>query len=639
MEYDGVTTNKLYPNKIENTLNISLEMKLGIVDDKPILEKKVGKLEGVKEEFYRDAVTHIFGTISSKTQMINFFGFKCVSGKTVFVGYPEGDGFIFGNFGKKFHEIKIQMSLEGILLLQPGFNVNHRTNVYLNTEANNLTKEDLGRDVLIQDEADLLKINDAVQIDKMITVPIIEENHFMSEKLIDDISGNDYKEVVNQSAREWILQTTNTPSKPEEKAILTVDDALKEIEKEKEKSNELKAKINEENEMVAKGRERAKKKNKKKKERAKNGKLHEIKSLVNKKKKTQKKYNGKKEDIKNIKPIDFLKNKENYKKLKEQLSQGIHDELSKLKNDFDSSIAQDLIKNIVPDKNTSIVGKINKRVNKTVSKVKKQMTKEKEKEKKGKEKEKKEKEKEKKKKAKLTVKNMKGEVKKVIEKGDRSKSVQKPKLKTNIIISGDSDDTKENNLFCSDAQQLVEAVESISGSSANITECFTDEKGARMRATKSADPQENWRLFGAKIRRMSGVLLLQTIGCVLKGIRVLNDEIEGRKIITLEERIKLFQLLDENEQIVDFLSQDTGDDEDESTINKNQIGVTQKKEEDDFLIPPENPEKITSLSELETKLAQINKLLDNKNLKPEDKKKNRSIKEFIFTTKKYFNRK
>ena len=34
MEYDGVATNKLYPNKIEHNLNISLEMKLGIVDDK-----------------------------------------------------------------------------------------------------------------------------------------------------------------------------------------------------------------------------------------------------------------------------------------------------------------------------------------------------------------------------------------------------------------------------------------------------------------------------------------------------------------------------------------------------------------------------------------------------------------------------
>ena len=157
---------------------------------------------------------------------------------------------------------------------------------------------------------------------------------------------------------------------------------------------------------------------------------------------------------------------------------------------------------------------------------------------------------------------MKGEVKTVLNRGEkRNKSVQKPKIKTNIVIMGDSDDTKETNLFCSDAQQIINAVENISGSSTNssINECFTNEK-SRMRATKSADPQENWRLFGSKIRRLSGVLLLQTIGAVLKGIRVLNDEIDGKKIISLEERIKLFQLLDENEKIVDFLSQETEDD-------------------------------------------------------------------------------
>ena len=54
--------------------------------------------------------------------MVNFLGFKWISGKTIFVGYPEGDGFLFGNFGKKFHEIKVQMSLYCILLLQTGFN-------------------------------------------------------------------------------------------------------------------------------------------------------------------------------------------------------------------------------------------------------------------------------------------------------------------------------------------------------------------------------------------------------------------------------------------------------------------------------------------------------------------------------------
>ena len=186
----------------------------------------------------------------------------------------------------------------------------------MSTEAPKLTKEDFARDVLIQDEAELTKISDAVQIDKMITTPIIEENHFLDEKLIDDISGNDYKEVVNQNAREWILKTSTAPATGNAQAILTVDDALKEVEKEKEKSKETKAQIVE---MVAAGRKRRKKKNKKKKEIAENGKLHEVKSLVNKKKKAQNKYDAKAKDIKNIKPIDFLKSKENYQKLKEQI--------------------------------------------------------------------------------------------------------------------------------------------------------------------------------------------------------------------------------------------------------------------------------------------------------------------------------
>jgi len=44
MEYDEVATNKLYPNKIKNSLNISSEMKLGIADDKPVKEKKNRKI-------------------------------------------------------------------------------------------------------------------------------------------------------------------------------------------------------------------------------------------------------------------------------------------------------------------------------------------------------------------------------------------------------------------------------------------------------------------------------------------------------------------------------------------------------------------------------------------------------------------
>ena len=630
MEYDSIAQVKMYPSKLEQNLVISLEMKLGFVDEKPIEEKKVGKLGGLKEEFYRDAVTHVFGTISKKTNLINFLGFKCVSGKTVFVGYPEGDGFIFGKFGSKFHELKTQMSLDGIILLQPRFNANRRTNFYLNTEANNLTKEDLTRDVLIQDEVQLSQLSDSIQIDKMITTPIIEENHFFNEKLGDDISGNDYKEVVNQNPREWILKASDKPQQTEAKAILTLDDALKEVEKEKEKTKVfLNAGLGG-GEMTAKGRKKkGKSKGKKnKKERARNGQLHEVKALAKKKKNTQK-WNGKKEQVKNIQPISFLKNKENYQKLKDQVSKGIHEELSKLKSTFDNNVAQKLIQNIAPNPSKVVKGKANKSVKGIFSNIKNKLDKKMEKAMQKKEKQ------QKKEKSKLISKNMKGEVKTVLQRGEkRTKSVQKPKVKSNIIIMGDSDDTKENNLFCSDAQQIVNAVESISGSSTNssISECFTEEK-AKMRAKKSADPQENWRLFGNKIRRLSGVLLLQTIGCVLKGIRVLNDEIDGKKIISLEERIKLFQLLDENEKIVDFLSQEPSEDKKEGDEEEEEIIEKNSTQEEDLLIPSDHPEEITSLPELETKMAQINKLLENKNLKPEDKKKLEQLKSLYLQQK------
>ena len=41
LEYDGVYKSKMYPPKIDDELVVSLEMNLGIVDEKPIKEKKI----------------------------------------------------------------------------------------------------------------------------------------------------------------------------------------------------------------------------------------------------------------------------------------------------------------------------------------------------------------------------------------------------------------------------------------------------------------------------------------------------------------------------------------------------------------------------------------------------------------------
>ena len=82
-------------------------------------------------------------------------------------------------------------------------------------------------------------MNDSIQIDKMIMTPIIDEKQFFNEKLIDEISGNDYKEVVNQNPREWILQSQEKVEEISENKILTLDDSLKEIEKRKRKKHRI----------------------------------------------------------------------------------------------------------------------------------------------------------------------------------------------------------------------------------------------------------------------------------------------------------------------------------------------------------------------------------------------------------------
>ena len=66
----------MYPKTIEGDLYISLEMLLGIVDDKPIKDNKIGKFLEIKTENFLDAVTHVFGTLNPKNGLISFLGFK-----------------------------------------------------------------------------------------------------------------------------------------------------------------------------------------------------------------------------------------------------------------------------------------------------------------------------------------------------------------------------------------------------------------------------------------------------------------------------------------------------------------------------------------------------------------------------------
>ena len=66
--------------------------------------------------------------------------------------------------------------------------------------------------------------------------------------------------------------------------------------------------------------------------------------------------------------------------------------------------------------------------------------------------------------------------------------------------------------------------------------------------------QFNWRLLSFKLSSKEGIFILQTIGGVIRAMRILKDEEKGKKIPT-EEKLKLYKVLKVNKPIVDMLSQ------------------------------------------------------------------------------------
>ena len=805
LEYDGVFKSKMYPSKIEDELVVSLEMTLGIVDEKPITDNELGKFLGIKQGNYRDSVTHIFGTINQENGLITFLGFKCVSGKTVFVGFPEGDGFLFGRFGKKFHDLKIQMTVDGINKLQPGFKINPRKNFFLEEIAEKLNNQDLYTDELIKDEEQLANLNDDVAIDKLITTPIVEDDHFFNTKLKDEITGNDYKEVVNQHPRNWILRGARK-KKATQRRPMTLQDALKGFNEEHENRapSRLRARRLRSNphtyentggEMVGSGRR---------------GKmlrahgpmggpmahgpmggfgmpmggpgmpmggpmggpgmpmggpmggpgmpmggpmggpgmppfapwLHKTKAfrprprpgmpgmfgapqmnltnqrtkLRNRRKKNR--WNGKIE--KRTPPSIFL-NRENYKGLKDKLGQLIRDEVTE-RSKGDEVMKQSILSQIIPDPGNNygrLRGKkktLNLKNNKRAA-------------------------------PRLRMKNLKGESRILgQEKPAGTKLRTKPSKSAGNRLRGKKDESK---VVYSDALQFLndmsDKTEDQSNNNVDNLFGFGGNNGynnnydpygngynnygygynnfrnynnygnynnynnynnyqshmvippagsipasipasippsgsqqynnynqnqygnpqygqynqygqpqygqynqygqpqygqynqndqqqfnqSQQTQEEEEDPerikaaQEKWKNFRKGLEKINGVYLLQTIGSIIKAMKLLEGNIEGSSSIPFAEQVKLYKMIEENEAIVDFLSQDPSPSYTEGETVEISCGEEDDDddEEDNILIPDEHPEQFTNLEELEEKLEGIKQLLENKNLKEEDRKK------------------
>ena len=200
--FDEIFQNKLYPKKLEESLSVGLELNLRILDENRLEKRKLNK--NIKDSYFRDVVTHVFGTVDEKTNYITFLGFKCISGKTQFVGTPKGNSFLIGEFGKKMNQLKCQMNMDGISCLLPYFDKNLRPNFYLSKKISQLTLEDINKDEIILDEKYLSKLTDQEEIDKYITTPLIDDAHFFNFNLKDDIFGNSLKEVIKKRPKRWM---------------------------------------------------------------------------------------------------------------------------------------------------------------------------------------------------------------------------------------------------------------------------------------------------------------------------------------------------------------------------------------------------------------------------------------------------
>ena len=235
--FDEVFKNKLYPKKIEDNLFVGLEVSLKILDEDKLEKKEVVKY--LKASYFRDAITHIFGTIDQENKIITFLGFKCISGKTQFVGFPKGKSFLLGDFGQKINQLKCQMTVDGITTLLPYFEKNHRTNHYLSKKISDLTLEDISQDEIILDESYLAKLNDKNEIEKFITTIFIDDAHFFNSKLKDDIFGNSLKEVINKKPKRWIKLKNLVMKRKMKTKIFTLKDFMNKFAEEQKKRGRI----------------------------------------------------------------------------------------------------------------------------------------------------------------------------------------------------------------------------------------------------------------------------------------------------------------------------------------------------------------------------------------------------------------
>ena len=198
----------------------------------------------------------------------------------------------------------MQMNEKGIKYFKPIFEENPLINYYLKKAKynnNGIIEDNNNNKELILDESYLKNITNEIDIDAFITTQFFPDDLFFNQNLRDELSGNDYKEIVNQIPRLWMVPKGDKyqPSK-----FLSLHEALKIFEKEKNERNLRCGDIE---------------------FRLKREKLHKTRKLINFDKNQHEIWKG---DMDKANPSLILKNKDNFQMLKKKLAKNILDELN-----------------------------------------------------------------------------------------------------------------------------------------------------------------------------------------------------------------------------------------------------------------------------------------------------------------------
>ena len=572
--YDNVSKINMLPKIIENELEIGLEINLEILDKKTF-NINLKKYKNINDELYRDSITHIFGTINNKG-FISFLGFKCLSGKTLYVGFPDGEGFLFGKFGYKIHDFRICLNKEGITKIQPGLRKNLRPNYYLK-EINKYNEKDLNEDEIIKDEKNLINIDNEKEIDKLITIPLLDDNQFFNENWEDDYCGNDYKEVINQYPRKWLEDKFINKSE----LINSIDDVMDFYNNEKTKSIIkstiiMNQKANEEYKynsfdnpfLLVNNFNISKKipnpfffiepnKNIFEPLNIDTGKiLHKTKfykshfSTIVKKEEKKHVYKKINQTViifrnKNLNINNFF-NKKNYNQILETLTNDIRKELEKDYFDNNNMIHKIFLNKLFPYHENNY---------------------------------------------------------QEIFSDDNNKMLDKDFAK--LKEKNENENEEYSNSLCSPALSFEEKLMKIKGKSHFFS--FNLFKNFFNKDSDNKKCISKWKNLANNLGKRTGKFLFQSIVAVIKAMNSLNQ-----KNISLSEKIRLQEILKSNRNIINYLN------------NKNIIQKEEEKEEEEeepeILIPDEHPEKITSLTVLQLNLDKL-KELKLQNLSKEQKEK------------------